>query len=120
MHERERWIEHAGHRILLHDYSNLSGDEYTNAIHDRVASLTGSGLTDVLLLLDVTESFVSKDALAAFKQAGVDVRPHVSKIAVIGITGLQKYLLHLINQFSAVDAKPFDSRAEALDWLVEG
>jgi hypothetical protein len=119
MQERERWIEHAGRRILLHDYSHLAGHEYSHAIRDRVESLTRSRMSDVPLLLDVTDSFVNKDALAAFKQAGVDVKPHVRKIAVIGITGLQKYFLHLINQFSAVDARPFDSRAEALDWLIE-
>jgi hypothetical protein len=42
-----------------------------------VEELGSRGLTDVPLLLDVTDSFVNKDALAAFKQAGVDVRPHV-------------------------------------------
>jgi len=116
---RERWIEHAGHRVLLHDYSHLSGPDYAHAIHDRVASLARSGVTGVPLLLDVTDSFVNKDALAAFKRAGVDVRPFVSKIAVIGVTGLQKYFLHLVNQFSGVGARPFDTRIEALEWLVE-
>ena len=116
--DRARWIEHRGQRVLLHDYSELSGYDYVQAIQERVASLTGSGLVDVPLLLDVTESFVNKEALAAFKQAGVDVRPHVRKIAVVGVSGLQKYFLHLVNQFSAVGAEPFDTRAQALDWLV--
>jgi hypothetical protein len=119
MQERERWIEHAGRQILVHDYSRLSGHAYMHAIQDRVRSLTGSGLSDVRLLLDVTDSFVNKDALAEFKRAGVDVKPHVRKIAVIGITGLQKYFLHLINQFSDVGARPFDTRVEALDWLAD-
>ena len=119
MHERERWIEHAGQRILVHDYSHLSGHEYMHAIHDRVESLRRSGLSDVPLLLDVTDSFVNKETLAEFKRAGVDVKPYVRKIAVIGITGLQKYFLHLVNQFSDVGAKPFDTRVEALNWLTE-
>jgi hypothetical protein len=38
---------------------------------------------------------------------------------VFGITGLQKYFLHLVNQFSDVGARPFDTRLEALNWLTE-
>ena len=118
MSERTRWIDYQGRRILVHDYSKLNHHHYTETIKQRVGEIASEGNRDLLLLLDVTNSYVDKETLATFKQAGKDVRPYVHKLAVIGVTGVQKFLLQLINQFSDVGARPFDTEREAFNWLV--
>ena len=118
MNEQARWIEYQGHRVLLNDYRGLANQEYTEAIVRRVAEITESGNREILLLLDVTDSYVDKETLHAFKQAGKEVRPYVRKLAVIGVSGVQKFFLPIINQFSNVDARAFNTERAALDWLT--
>ena len=118
MRERVRWIDHRGRRVLLHDYTKLNHHNYAETIKQRVQEIQAEGFKDLLLLLDVTDSYVDKDALAVFKQAGREVRPHVHKLAVVGVSGVQKFFLQLINQFSNVGARPFDTEGEALEWLI--
>ena len=119
MTERARWIDYGRRKVLVHDYSKLNQRNYAETIRQRVLEIQSEGHRDLLLLLDVTDSYVDKEALAAFKQAGRDVRPYVHKLAVIGLSGIQKFLLQLVNQFSNVGARPFDSEQDALNWLIQ-
>lgn len=116
--ERVRWITHRGQQVLVHNYADLANEEYTDSINRRVAEIRDAGTRDILLLLDVTDSYIDRDTLSTFRQAGKDVRPYVRKLAVIGVSGVQRYFLHLINQFSKIGAEPFETEQEAIDWLT--
>ena len=76
------------------------------------------GKKDILLLLDLQGSYANKEILNEFITAGKLSNPHVKKTAVLGITGVKKVLLNVVNKFTDVGAKSFNSDEEAKDWLV--
>jgi hypothetical protein len=45
--------------------------------------------------------------------------PYVRRAAVIGITGLQRLIYEAVQKFSQRNIPLFDSREEALAWLVK-
>ena len=75
---------------------------------------------DILLLLDITNLTASKELVRLFKEGARDTRERgvFKKVAVIGASGLLKYFAAVVNRFSDIGATLFDTREEALDWLV--
>jgi len=116
--ERVKWIEYKGKDILDYDYTNLQGDEFVETIKVLTDHLMNIGKEDILLLLDLTNSFTNKAVVNAFTEAGKRVRPVVKKTAVLGITGVKKVLLNVVNKLSSIDANPFSTKEDAKEWLI--
>ncbi len=117
--ERESYIQHAGQTILVHDYSGLVGDEAARLAIFHSESVQKRGIYNILLLVDVTDAYANKEALRAFKKATKRTRTQFKKVAIIGVVGVVKFFLDLVNRFSDLDAHSFNTQEEALDWLVE-
>ena len=116
--ERVKWINYKEKEILYDDYTNLQGDEFVEAIKVISNHLMNSGKKDILLLIDINNSYTNKTVVNAFTEAGKRVRPIVKKTAVLGITGVKKVLLNVVNKLSSIDANPFSTEEDAKDWLV--
>ncbi len=116
--ERETWLDHRGHKILKHSYVGLSGDPGLQAVHWLKNCIVNRKQYNLLFLIDITDAYANKEILAAFKNAALEVKPFIEKTAVVGATGVLAFFLHLINKFSKLDARPFDTVEEALDWLI--
>ena len=115
--ERIKWINYKGKEILLDDYTNLQGD-YVEIIEALTNHLINSGKKEILLLIDLNNSYTNKAVVNAFTEAGKRVRPVVKRTAVLGITGVKKVLLNVVNKLSSIDANPFSTEEDAKDWLV--
>lgn len=114
-------IEHHGKVIFLSDYRGIAGSEMAAQIREnaRVAlELAHKGETNQLRLTDLRGCFATQEIMDAFKEAGAQLAPHFKASAVLGIEGMKKHLLRLVNQFAGLGARPFDSAEEAKDWLV--
>ena len=116
--ERVKWINYKGKDILCDDYTNLQGDEFVEIIKTLTDHVMKVGKKDILLLLDLNNSYTNKPVVSAFTEAGKRVRPVVKKTAVLGITGVKKVLLNAVNKLSSIDANPFSSEEEAKEWLI--
>jgi hypothetical protein len=116
--KRVKWIEYKGKEILRDDYTNLQGEELVHAIEVLTNHLMESGKKEVLLLIDLNNSYTNKEVVNAFTEAGKRVRPIVEKTAVLGITGVKKVLLNVVNKLSSIDANPFSTEEEAKEWLI--
>ena len=116
--ERVKWINYKGKDILRDDYTNLQGDEFVEIIKTLTDHVINVGKKDILLLLDLNNSYTNKPVVTAFTEAGKRVRPVVKKTAVLGITGVKKVLLNAVNKLSSIDANPFSSEEEAKEWLI--
>ena len=46
------------------------------------------------------------------------MKPYTKKVSVVGVRFTQNYILTLVNLFSNLDIKPFDTIDDAKDWLV--
>ena len=120
MEERIRFITHKGQAVLLADLSNCTADQLV-AAGDLVPSFVATQPRgSVLLLADFTGSKFDKAAIEALKKATVFDRPHIKRSAWVGTEQLPKVFYENIKSFSQRSLPTFNTREEALDWLVEG
>jgi hypothetical protein len=121
--EHAQFINHKGKEIYYIDYSNLKLEEEflaaiksTNAFREKVKA---SGKKDLLMLVNVTNSYVYGQAFAEIKRSGKLTQSITKRTAVVGITGAKKTFLDIVNVFTSLNVKSFESINEAKDWLVK-
>ncbi len=117
--DRERWVTHKGKKILVNDYSNLAGDDIATVCIELSKRIHARDAHDLLFLCDVTETYANKAALATFKEWSVKNKPFLKKSALLGVVGVTKFFLQIVEKVSGIGAKTFDDLDSALDWLVE-
>ena len=87
------WITHKGVRIIFNDYRGLEGPSYVDQVRENQRALEEIGKREgkhnQLHLLDVTDSVVSREVMAAFKQIAPSLEPYVKANAVLGITSIR-------------------------------
>lgn len=117
-----QFIEYKGLSIYYVDYSNIkTNDEFmsvikqSNSFREKAKS---EGKKDLLMLVDVSGSFVYGDVLTEIKKAGKITKEMTLKEAVVGISGGKKILLKIVQSFTSMNLKVCDSIEEAKDWLV--
>jgi hypothetical protein len=118
MHERIRFIEHRGKKILVVDFSNCPAqrvEEIARAVPDYA---TAQPLNSVLVLTDFTEATFNQDALRALKETAVFDKPFIKRSALLGTQSFPRDFYEEITSFSRRDLRIFATRDEALTWLV--
>ncbi len=105
--------------IILHNYSNIEDDKFVSTIEANVSNSKERGNDNQLLLLDITNAYISTKVLDTFKKASIDIKPFTKKIAVIGVKGIQKVFFNIVLTFSkSNDLKSFKTKEEAINWLI--
>ena len=115
-------VVYSGREVWYSDYRGLVGDEFVMRIRENgeaAESLGMKGTKDRLTLADVRGCFATQEILEAFKEVATKSKPFNKASAIVGLTGLQKHLLEIVNKVSGLGARPFDTPEEALDWLVK-
>lgn len=113
-------ISHKGKKkVVLADYSVCTNQEELLAKHfeaEKVIKLQGK---EVPTLVDVTDTSLNSEFMAAAKDlARRTLNEHVSKGAVLGVTGLKKALLLGFNVVATIKWLPFETQEEAMDYLI--
>ncbi|MBY8986473.1 MAG: hypothetical protein KGD65_15475 [Candidatus Lokiarchaeota archaeon] len=87
---------------------------------EQITNLTfQSGKKDILLIVDVTGAYANKEAVSAFVESGKKSEVLLNKTAVVGITGVKKIFLNIINKLTSLSVKPLSSMEEAKEWLLK-
>jgi hypothetical protein len=115
---RMSWIDYKGKEILYDDYSGLTGDEMAKLIPVITHLTFESGKKDILLIVDVSNGYANKAAVSQFGESGNISKHLLTKTAVLGITGVKKILLNVVNTITSLNAKPFSSAEEAKEYLI--
>lgn len=118
--ERVRFIDHLGQRILLVDGTNCSVDELCDIFDEVRRVVTAQPENSVLVLGDFTGSEFDKRAADYMKLVAAYDRPHVKRSALVGAEGMHDVYYKNLQSFSARDFPVFNTREEALEWLVRG
>lgn len=118
MHERIRFIDHQGKRILLVDLSNCSADEVEEIVRRVPDYTTVQPLGSVLVLTDFNAASFDRDAILAVKETAVFDKPFVKKSALIGTEDLPASFYEELKSYSRRELLIFKTREEALDWLA--
>ena len=117
--ERIRFFDREGKRILLVDLSKCTAreaEEITRRVPDVV---TVEPRGSVLILTDFEGSSFDAAALRAIKETAVFDKPFVKKSALVGILSLPREFHDEMESFSRRNFAIFDTREEALRWLVQ-
>ena len=118
MHERIRFIDHHGKKILLVDLSNCSADEVEEIVRRVPDYITVQPRGSVLVLTDFSGAAFDRDALQAMKETAVFDKPFVKKSALIGTESLPRDFYEDMTRFSRRELPIFKTREEALAWLA--
>ncbi len=113
------WITHKGKQILYIKYSGLSYSEQLAQIERATQMLVDTNLHDNLTLSDVRDSHINQDFVDLAKAKGKISAPYTKKAAIIGIEGVRRFLLDVVNKVSGNKRVPFSTIEEAKDWLVQ-
>jgi hypothetical protein len=72
-----------------------------------------------LTLTDVTDMEINPEIIQAFKDFTLYDKPYIRASAVVGIRGLMKIAYNAVMAFSGRRIPCFDTRDEALAWLMK-
>jgi hypothetical protein len=118
MEDRISFIEHKGKQILLVDLSHCTPAEVAKMALLVPSYVTSEPRGSVLLLADFTGAEFDRIAIDRMKESAVFDRPHLKRSAWVGIEKLPKVFYEHIKNFSQRDLPAFETREQAMDWLV--
>lgn len=117
--ERLRFIKHKGQTIFLIDFSHCKGKEILLLLDQVRADVARHAPGSVLTLGDFTGAQVDKTVATKIKEVLVLDRPYVKKSAWVGTENLPHVFYENFKSFSQRDIPTFETREEAMDWLVK-
>ena len=118
---RSDWIEHKGKRIFYQDFSKqFYNSAAVKAELSEVQNVVISQpLNSVLVLSDFRDTNIGSDLLSSMNTASATTKAHVSKTAVLGVTGVKRRLADLLTALTGQPLKYFDDMEAAKNWLAE-
>ena len=112
-------ITHQGKEIVYVDYSPCKTEEERFDVLQQTANHLIKHPGGALVLANFTGQFGRREFMNKAKELEAKYGHNVAKRAVIGVDGLKKVLLMGFNRFSqSKKSVPFDTRAEALEYLT--
>lgn len=116
--ERVKFIEHKGKRVLFINYAECDIAMLQAVAEEGHRVIAREPPNSVLTLNDVSGTNFDTESVAVLRSKVAANAPFVRRAAVIGITGLQQLIYDAVQRFSQRNIPLFDSREEALNWLV--
>ena len=117
--DRVGFIAHKGKRVLLIDFTNCTPEEVKSIADDAREIITVQPQDSVLVLADFTGAQFSREAVTRIKEVTTYDRPYVKRAAWVHTESLPKVFYNAIKTFSRREFPTFESREQALEFLVE-
>ena len=112
-------VMHNNKSIIVMDYTKCTKAELLNRVQEVMFWIKKQPLNSLLTVTDVSNQHFDNDVIETFKKLAVHNKPYVKAGAIIGITGLVKIAYTVIMKFSGRNMPIFNTREEAMDWLVK-
>jgi hypothetical protein len=111
---------HREKQIFICDYSNFGSDSAAliSEMTAAEAFIISQPENSLLVLMDARNSVASTDVVKAIKNGSSKTRTHISRLAIIGVTGVRKIILDAVTRVSGQEATLFDDPEKAKDWLA--
>jgi hypothetical protein len=116
--ERILFLTFRNHQVLLVDCSDCSPEELAAVADEVPRHVTQHPLGSLLLLADFSRSTFTKETVEHLKLAAVFDRPHIKKSAWVLTENLPITLYESVLTFSGREIATFETREEALEYLV--
>lgn len=116
-------ISYEGKQIYHLDYTNHKtvedlAETIRKARAYRKSSPKLAAMRDMLMLVDLSNSFVYGEGYEELKRSGKELKPITKRRAVVGLNKAKKIMLNAYNRFLNADFRAFDDKEEAKKWLV--
>ncbi len=119
LHRRGHFIEYRGVRMLMVDASDLrSADEIDRMVAHIEPLIRGEPPASVRIMVDVSRLRFDRQSIVSIKQVFVNAQPWIKASCLVGVAGLQRVLLQILNQVAKRERPLFDTAADAKDWLA--
>ncbi len=120
MNSKIFWITYKNVPILYTNWSNFPTEkEFLDATKETTNFVVEQNLGNLLELVDVTDSVTTTEIIKASKEAAILTKPFNKKKAVIGISGLKRILLNAVNRIASEKIVAFETKEQALEWLIK-
>jgi hypothetical protein len=121
--DRLRFMPHQGKQVLIIDASNCSAGEVEKIFRAVPDVVMTHPKGSVLILTDVTGASFDPEATRVMKETAVFDKPYVKKSAWTGKAKVPpmfaENLVENMSKFARREFPVFESREEALAWLVK-
>ena len=115
---RVGFMSYEGKLILVIDCTNCRAEEVLKVADEVRRVVTAQPRGSVLTLCDFTGAQFSRDALTRMKEVAVFDKPYVKRAAVVGAEGLPDVFYTALKTFSRREFPRFQTRQQAMEWLV--
>jgi hypothetical protein len=112
------WITHEGKRIVYTDFRDCKSEGEMREVFEKAVQMVLASPEPVLTMNNFDGVAVPAAFLRTLRTRGADYRHNVRAKAVLGVTGIKKTLINTYSVLSGIDARAFDTEAEALAYLV--
>ena len=116
--DRVRFVTHDGKQILLVDMTNCGAEEVMKLAPEVRRIVTAQAPKSVLILSDFTGARFSRTAFTRIKEVAVFDRPFVKRAAFVGAASLPQVFYEALKTFSRREFPRFQTREEAMEWLI--
>ena len=118
--DRLPFVKHKGQTIFILDFSQCSAKEMLLLLDMVRATVAQHAPGSLLILSDFSGAQIDKQVATRAQEVLVLDKPYVKKSAWIGTESLPHIFYEHFKSFSQRDLPTFQTREEAMDWLVEG
>ena len=118
-----RFVKHKGVSVLFLDFARITDPTVLLAEIAEARKFVAEQprRKEILTLVDLEALYFNQDVLKAFRELTVHDEPWEKAVALIGFSKLGKVAFRaskLVQGAAAQRLVPFDSKDEALDWLI--
>ena len=111
-------INHKGKNIVLVNLAKCSPQSTFTILDEAAAVIAKQPQKSALIMTDSTDATYNMEVSNAMKAFSSKNTPYVKGSAVIGADNVRKILVTAIRVATKRDIRTFDSREQAMDWLV--
>src|ERR1700757_1008884 len=116
---RLRFVKHKGQAIFIIDFRQCQGKDVILLLDQGRADVARHEPGSVLTLADFSGAKIDKALATKIKEVLVLDRPYVKKSAWVGTDSLPRVFYENFKNFSQREFPTFETREEAMEWLVK-
>ena len=98
--DRVKFVNHGAERILLLDFSGLVPEELEGVVTEAKKVIHAQPEASVLTLTKVDGARFNSSTVSLLKNFAKENEPFVRRAAIVGLEGLQKFVLDAVSKFT--------------------
>jgi hypothetical protein len=111
-------VSYKGKEIFIADLSKSTAEEAKRIFDEAIEKITKLPLKSVLLITDSTDAVYNQETSSVTKHFSTSISAHVKASAVVGADSMKKIMISTLRLLTKRDIKTFDTREQAMEWLI--